>query len=401
MARAARNAGRQAARLGLLAALAGCAVIEDPPGGPPDFEPPVVLSITPDSGAVVPELDDALVIQFDEVISETSGGGLENIIRLSPRAEELEVRWKRTAIHVEPKGGWFPGVVYHVVLEPGVVDLRNNRMEEGRTVVFSTGGPVPATLISGAVLDWENARPARLALIEAVLLPDSLVYTATADSLGFYRLGAIPPGSYLVSATVDDNNNRRREPREPFDSVTVALDSLASHMFWTFSRDTAGPQVRRVSLADSMTIEVQFSLSLDTVPHGPEAAAVWALPDTIPVVVAGVWEKAVYDSVAAEEAAARAPVDTLAADTLAADTAATDTTAARQPAAATRGPQIPQALAELLTTRPALSNVWYIRMAQPLTPGGRYLIEGRARSIGGSVGESSSVLIMPAPRDST
>jgi hypothetical protein len=54
--------------------------------------------VTPDSGAVVPELDDAVRIQFDEVINEQSGGGLDKLVRLSPRVDELDVNWKRSAI---------------------------------------------------------------------------------------------------------------------------------------------------------------------------------------------------------------------------------------------------------------------------------------------------------------
>lgn len=424
MARAARNAGRQAARLGLLAALAACAVIEQPPGGPPDFEPPVILSITPDSGAVVPELDDALKIQFDEVVSEASGGGLDRLIRLSPRAEEVRVDWKRSAIHVEPKDGWLPNIVYHVTLEPGIADLRNNHTTEARTVIFSTGPPIPTTALWGTVLDWENARAGRLALIEAVLLPDSLVYVTTADSVGGFRLVSVPPGTYQVSASLDENTNQRRDRREAFDSVTVALDTVVSHTFWTFSRDTAGPRLRRVNRTDSVTVQARFSLMLDTVPPTAEMVSVWALPDTTPVAVADVWEQVVYDSVAAEQAAAQALADSLAADSAAAldtlalaDTALADTAVVPEAAGdrpppggdprvragrgAAPGPQVSERVAEFLARRPALSDIWYIRLVEPLTPGGRYLIEARARSIGGSTGESRSVLTVAAPRDST
>jgi hypothetical protein len=369
---------------------------------------------------VVPELDDALKIQFDEVISEASGNGLERLIRLSPRAEEVRVDWKRSAIEVAPKDGWLPGAVYHVVLEPGVADLRNNPMTEGRTVIFSTGPPIPSTVLWGTVLNWENARAGRFALIEAVLLPDSLVYVTAADSVGGFRLVSVPPGTYQVSASIDENTNRRRDAREAFDSVTVALDSAASHTFWTFSHDTAGPQLRRVNRTDSVTVQVRFSLMLDTVPPTAEMVSVWALPDTTPVAVAEVWERAVYDSMAAEQAAAQALADSLAADSAAAldtlalaDSSVADTTVVPEAAGARpppesdprvragRGPQVPEHVTEFLTRRPALSDIWFIRLVEPLTPGGRYLIEARARSIGGSLGESRTVLTVPAPRDST
>jgi hypothetical protein len=373
---------------------------------------------------VVAELDDALKIQFDEVVDETSGGGLDGLIRLSPRAEEVNVDWKRSAIHVEPKDGWLPGTVYHVTLEPGIADLRNNPMTEGRTIIFSTGPPIPTTVLWGTVLDWENARAGRLALIEAVLLPDSLVYVTTADSVGGFRLGSVPTGTYLVSASIDENTSQRRDAREAFDSVTVALDSVVSHTFWTFSRDTAGPLLRRVNRTDSVTVQVRFSLMLDTVPPTAEMVSVWALPDTTPVAVATVWEQVAYDSVAAEERAAQAVADSLAADSAAAldtlalaDSAAADTAAAPDTAearpppgadpraragrGAAPGPQMPEQVAEFLARRPELSDSWYIRLVEPLVPGGRYLIEAQARSIGGSTGESRTVLTIPAPRDST
>jgi len=56
-----------------VAVLAGCANLGAPPGGPPDAAPPLILSIRPDSGEVVPSLKDDLVIQFDEVIEEVPG----------------------------------------------------------------------------------------------------------------------------------------------------------------------------------------------------------------------------------------------------------------------------------------------------------------------------------------
>ncbi|MGD8726920.1 MAG: Ig-like domain-containing protein, partial [Gemmatimonadales bacterium] len=273
MARAVRGARRQARRLGLLTALcAACAVIEEPPGGPPDYAAPVLVSFTPDSGAVVPELDDALRIQFDEVISEQSGGSLDQLIQFSPRVEELDVDWKRSAIEVKPKDGWRPGVVYQVELLAGVADLRGNRTEDGATIVFSTGTEIPATEIAGVVINWEEGQVGRNALIEASLLPDSLVYVTRADSLGEFSLVSVPTGAYWVTAAMDDNSNGRRESQEAFDSVTVMLDSAASHEFWAFARDTIGPQIRELAYVDSLTIGINFTQKLE--PGEPDTAAV-------------------------------------------------------------------------------------------------------------------------------
>ena len=111
MERAKRNAGGKAALAGLLTGLTAgglgaCATIQQPPGGPPDFAPPVVLEITPDSNATVPEFDGDVEIQFDEIVTELN---LDRYFKVSPRHEELQVSWHRSRVTVKPRDGWHPG----------------------------------------------------------------------------------------------------------------------------------------------------------------------------------------------------------------------------------------------------------------------------------------------------
>lgn len=405
MARAARDARRQAARLGLLTAYAvsACAVMQDPPGGPPDFTAPTIVEITPDSGSVVPAFDGRLRFQFDEVIAEQSGGGLAKLIEVSPRTTQVDVSWKRSAIEVKPSSGWRANAVYRVVLLPGIADLRNNRMEVGRTVVFSTGGDIPTTQLSGVVLDWENGRVGRQALIEAVLLPDSLVYTTRGDSVGEFVLSEVPVGSYWIVAGIDGNSNNRREPREPFDSITIQLDSIASHQFWALARDTVGPVLREVVPLDSVTMRLEFTQKL--APGRPETGAirVFALPDTVPIAVSALFDQPMYDSLVAVEGRERAQRDSIAA---AADTVpeAPAPPPAQQRGRAAGAPQAApdsSRAALLLATRPTLRAIWVVRVSEILVPGGRYLVDATATNMNGATADSRSVLVLPAPRDST
>ena len=244
MAGATRDAGREVTRLGLLALLAGCATMQDPPGGPLDFTPPVLLATTPDSGAVVPDLRDRAVFEFDEVIAENSGGGLDRLFQLSPRPEKLDVSWKRSRVEIRPDGGWRTGTIYHLSLLPGLTDLSNNRREEETRIVFSTGGPIPETSVRGTVLNWEEHRAAPRSLIEAVLEPDSLVYVTLADSVGDFTLEALPLGRYHLFTIIDGNTNGRRDRREPYDSTAVTLDSSFTGIFWAFVHDSSGPALR-------------------------------------------------------------------------------------------------------------------------------------------------------------
>lgn len=422
MAGAAGGASRQAARAGLLAVLcAGCAKIENPPGGPPDFTAPVVLAIAPDSGAELDGFDDDFEIRFNEVISERSGGGLENLVRIAPRPEETRVSWKRSRVTAKPKDGWRPGVVYHVQLLPGFADLRNNRLDTTITVIFSTGGAIPATRLDGTVIDWEGSRVAAGALVEAVLLPDSLVYYTTADSGGDFTLTAVPPGNYLLLATVDQNGNGLRDARESFDSVSERLDSTLSHVFWTFAHDTTGPRLRSVAAADSLTVRFELSQPVDPSISWDEAVDVLELPDSVPVAVAAVWTEEVYDSVSERERAvadslARLAADSAAADSLGADSliaqVAADTTPADTTPSLTTSDTASQAaadsaaayasrIAELIGLRPQLHAVWYVRLATPLSPGGRYVIVTRATNLSQATLESRIALNVPERPDST
>src|SRR5206468_1296459 len=113
MARSARRPGRQAQVTRLLLAggaagaalLLACASVGTPPGGPPDKEPPKIVQVKPESGAVVPNWKSSVLIQYDGVIDEMASGGggsgavtgLAKQILLSPVQGPVKVDWHRSS----------------------------------------------------------------------------------------------------------------------------------------------------------------------------------------------------------------------------------------------------------------------------------------------------------------
>lgn len=393
------GAGRQARRLGLLVLASACAKSQEPPGGPPDFRPPTLMAVVPDSAAVRPGFREPAEFIFDEVINEQSGGGLEQLVLVSPRPEAIDVSWKRNRIEVRPRGGWRPGTIYQVRLLPGITDLRNNRLREGEELIFSTGPAIPDTRITGMVINWPAGRLAARALIEAIAgagTADSLVYAAQADSSGEFTLRALPPGEYLLLGVADENDNQRRDRREAFDSVTVRLDSTSSHVLWAFVHDTVGPQLRSATETDSITVRLEFSQHM--LPVAPESGTVAAflLPDSTPVALDTVLLPEAFDSLRAAEARVRDSLAALA-DTVPADTAQADTAAVvrrpprRQPDRREAQPDTSR-VAVLLRERGRLVNTWVVRMAAPLIPGARYRFTARAANVNGAVADSRTVL---------
>ena len=336
MARSARRPGRQAqiARL-LVVALAAaalllaCASVGTPPGGPPDKAPPKIVQVKPESGAMVPNFHGDANIQFDEVIDEMAGGGgsgtmspLEKQVLLSPVAGQIKVNWHRTRVSVKPKEGW-KRRVYRLEIMPGFSDLRRNRTDSAKVVLFSTGPEIGHARIGGIALKWLDQAVLVRALIEAVPLPDSVGYLTMADSGGQFNLTNLQPGHYIVYAMADDNGDRRRGLREAYDSVQVTLDSTSNVALFTFPHDTVPPRPRAATTVDSVSVRVEFSQALDPAKAlDTTHVRLLELPDSTPVAIAGILTQRAYDSLTAAATAARQKADSAAA----AAAAARDTT---------------------------------------------------------------------------
>lgn len=294
-----------------------CARIESPPGGPPDAVPPRLIAVAPDSFAVLPGFDGEVEFRFDEVISEgsapnagTGTGDLERLILLSPTDRVPAVRWRRDRITVRPREGWRPNTLYRVELLPGVMDLRNNRSDRAtRVLTFVTGGSMPRDTLRVVLMDWSTGRPAAGALVEAFLLPDSLRYRFATDSSGRLEATPVMGGTYLVYGVNDANRNTRREPREAFDSATIATGA-PSRALWAFAHDTLPPRVREARARDSLAVTITFSMQLDPAQeYAASQVRLWRVDDSLSVRVQALSREDVADSLARiVDTAAAAPV---------------------------------------------------------------------------------------------
>ena len=245
-------------RLILLTVLLSCASPGMPPGGPDDRLPPELVATTPDSAALNAR-PKQVAFRFDEVVSERPVGApaLDRLFLISPRDGDPKVTWHRTWIAVRPRKGWRDNTVYTVTMLPGLSDLRNNVRKQGATVLFSTGGTIPDTRLTGIVFDWIAGKPAPRAAIEAITA-DSTIYVASADSTGRFEMLHLPNGPYTVRAYMDANSNRSVDPREAWDSVAMTLGGSSNVELLAFVHDTIGPRISTVTVQDSLTIRVTF-----------------------------------------------------------------------------------------------------------------------------------------------
>lgn len=398
---------------------AACANTGMPPGGPPDGLPPRIVQLTPTTmtvGASVKELE----IRFDEVVSESPKGvpNLEQLVFISPRVEATSVGWHRNRLTIKPKGGWKPNTVYSVQIAAGIQDLRNNAIDTAIKVVFSTGGPIPATSVTGVAFDWVNGRGAKT-LIEAIAA-DSTTYQVLSDSVGRFKLEHVPVGEYAIRAILDRNSNRLLDPTEAFDTVRVALTSRADVELYAFPHDTVGLRVAEVQVpaTDSLRVlRVVFDkpLAPDQLLTNPQFTVKRADSTSVEVVLVqtvaerarmdSIARKARQDSVAAASTRDTSEVARARADSLAqrrrADSVAAVERAAREARrlAAVRGGR-PEPVVDTTPPpkmkRPAVSREILLTLATPLAPGTPYSLQVLGvRSLSGTLRSPSRNFVTP------
>jgi hypothetical protein len=390
-----------------------------PPGAPPDSTAPRLLKITPDSGALNARVD-GITFLYNEVVSERPQGAadLAGMFLISPYDGQPRVSWKRSRIEIAPRGGIRSNTTYVVRVLPGIVDLRGNDDSLGRTIVFSTGPSIASGLIRGVVFDWAGERPAARAFVAARPLADTTTaYIAVADSLGSYLIQGIPAGRYSMRAFADENRNRLLEPREMFDSVTVAITDSIVRDFLAIVRDTLGPGIAAVNRADSLTLRVQFDRGLDSTQTLGVGEFILKAQDSsvVPLRAAltgSAFDKARDDSIrlkAIQDSVNRARQQDSVRRADSVRAAAAGRPLGRRPGAPPPGVQ---AARQDTTTRrpppkppfPAPENEMVLRLAQPLRPGTAYRLRAiNIRSFLGHSRTSERQFQVPraAPTDTT
>jgi len=252
------------AAMGLVGFVA-CANQGAPPGGPVDVRPPVLIRTEPDTFATITDLDAPVRFHFDERISENiSGGELDDAVVVSPRTGDVRVRHGRRTLTVEVEGGFRPGLLYRVTLQPVVRDMFGNQLRDPFELVFSTGGSAPPTAVAGQAWNRTTGAPVGNALVQATSA-DSVTYVSRADQEGIYVLRYLPEGSYDVTAFEDldrDGVLDARETQGSVDALVQAGDTLLIDVA-VLPSDTTPAVMMTASALDSVTAVLELDDYLD------------------------------------------------------------------------------------------------------------------------------------------
>lgn len=285
------------AAAGAAALAMSCASPGTPPGGPPDKKPPVIVKVTPDSGATNVKAK-SITVSFNEVVSERPRGGeLSAVMVLSPSDGNARIDWNRSSITLRPRKAFHENTSYSLSIMPGLADLRGNQTTKGRTFVFSTGPTINRGVIRGAVFDWTTLKPATGALIEATTGKDTTFrWIARADSVGRYALPFLPSLSYSVRTILDANSNGKLEPSELWDTVTVNVTDSLKLDLYAFRHDTLGARLVGVDVKDSVTLRLTFDRPLALEPTLAAEQVDLRRADSTRILIKSITRAAIYDS---------------------------------------------------------------------------------------------------------
>ncbi|MGH7730589.1 MAG: Ig-like domain-containing protein, partial [Candidatus Eiseniibacteriota bacterium] len=249
----------------LLASLVSCAKKGPPTGGPPDLEPPRLVSSVPDSGASSVPRDQVIALTFSEGMDPRVTAAA---VSIAPRVDIRQRRWSGRTVTIVLAETLRANQTYTVFIGGGARDRHGNALEGRATVVFSTADTLPPGALDGQVVARGfSAGGTYLWCYDAAAgrEPDSTARdfdaVGLADRDGRFRVVGLPvPGRYRLWAFADLNGNRSLEPDSdiltPVDTVfTLAAAAPTASGFTVMVVNPRSPGRVRGAVLDSLLIE--------------------------------------------------------------------------------------------------------------------------------------------------
>lgn len=193
------------------AALAACASIGRPDGGPRDVEPPHYVSSNPVPGSVKFN-GNKVSIYFNENVEVDNPN---EKVAISPTQKEMPVVFANGhRVDVTFRDSMIPNMTYTIDLADAIKDLNEGNVLDGFAIDFSTGDSIDTLQISGMVMQARNLEPAQGMLVGVYKSDaDSCIYTrrferiARTNQLGQFTVRNLSPGAYQLFALTDNNRD--------------------------------------------------------------------------------------------------------------------------------------------------------------------------------------------------
>lgn len=182
-----------------------------PSGGEYDFDPPVVVSSSPEQNALN-VTSRRIEIIFDELVQVEKPS--EKVIITPPQKNFPVIRSQNNKVVVEIKDTLIPDVTYTIDFTDAIVDNNESNPLENFALSFSTGDVIDTLAISGKVLTADNLEPVSGMYVGIHSNMSDTAFTNTpfqrisrTNEAGFFSIKGIAPGEYKIFALDDLNRD--------------------------------------------------------------------------------------------------------------------------------------------------------------------------------------------------
>lgn len=195
-------------------ALADCASMRAPTGGPKDIYGPVVLESDPQNYMTHFEAD-KIILKFDEFVTVSD---VAQEVFISPpfqRTPQIKTRGKSVIIDIDEE--LLDSTTYSIFFGKSIKDITEGNPIENYNFVFSTGNKIDSLSVIGEVIDAFNLQPREDVLVMLYedrndTIPfDSLpylvkpAYLTRTNPSGFFVINNLRIGEYMMFALSDIN----------------------------------------------------------------------------------------------------------------------------------------------------------------------------------------------------
>ncbi len=254
-----------------MAALASCAAVAPPQGGPRDVTPPRRISSVPDSAARNVKLRSVKMV-FSEYVQLKDVSKNLLITPQLPPDNPYKTREDRNTITLLFDKPLEENTTYSFNFRSAVVDITESLPAKNAQLSFSTGAVLDSGAVRGTVTDLLTTLPANETAVALFRTADTAgvrrgrpYYLTRTDKKGNYSLGFLRAGTYDLYAIADKNNNSRYDEGERIGylpgPITVGPTPVTADLQLThpdrrpplLTTQVPGPTQLRVSFNEGLT----------------------------------------------------------------------------------------------------------------------------------------------------